>query len=88
MKEYKQVTRMEDYRDMQLDVRSTLIANLFHMFLGFIILIYIIFIVNFIGEIEDASIQIIALIVFMFSTVKLLSWCGYPTIEYKPRNKK
>lgn len=79
---------MEDYKKWELDWVNTLTANMVRIFFAFLILIYIIFTISFIGNIDNDNTKIIALIVYMFSVVKLLSWIGYPTLEYKLRKKK
>jgi len=83
MHRYRRVTRMEDFKEFELDIKKTLMVNIFYslllMFIGF----YMFFTLKFLTTITDPNTQVIALIVYMFSLIKLLGWVGYPDLQFK-----
>ena len=79
---------IEDYKRFELDWKNTLLANIIGILFIFVAIIYIFFTLSFISSINNDNTKIIALIVFMFSTIKIITFIGYPTLQYKLREKK
>ena len=85
MHKYHRVTRMEDNKDFELDVKKTLIANIFYSILLLFMFTFMFFTLKFIFilSIINPDTQLIALIVYMFSVIGLLAWIGYPDLQFK-----
>lgn len=79
---------INDYKKWELDIRNTIIANLFGFSFMCVVFLYIVFTISFISEINDINTKLIGLIVFMFSVIKLMQFIGHPYLEYKERRKK
>jgi len=76
---------MDDYRAYELDIKRTLISNIFGIIFLFVVLIFIIFSTHYISELEKNQ-QIMGLIIFMFSTIQILSFL-HPNFEYKLKDE-
>jgi hypothetical protein len=76
---------IEDTDRYVLDVTNTLIANISFLAFGILIGIYIYIGGCFVVTFELEEIRLLGAIVWMMSTVKLLSWLSLPRLEYKPR---
>ncbi len=76
---------IDDTDKYVLDKSSTLVANTpllaFSVLIGIYIYIGAMFVVTF--ELEET--RLLGAIVWMMSTVKLLSWLSVPRLGYKPR---
>ena len=78
----------EDVEKYVLDVKNTLISNLWYPFALFLGAVFIFKGFAFLGTLETEDTKLLGLIVFSFATMKLLTWIPMPTFEYKPRNKE
>lgn len=72
----------------KIDWEKTGLSLFIMLFFGILVLVYIITYADLTETIEDQSIKVIALIVFSFSVVKLVSWIGYPTIYEGDKDAK
>jgi uncharacterized membrane protein YdbT with pleckstrin-like domain len=79
---------MEEYKNYKVDIKNTILANIPFIFFGLIVISFLFFVSIFLGKIEDPNTQLIALIVFMFTFIKLVSFIGYPQMHYKLRDKE
>lgn len=67
-----------------VDVRGTLVSNIV-LFLHFImVMVYTFVMVDYMSKIVDQAIQLIMLIVLMFSVIKLVGWMPRSTIHMVP----
>jgi len=76
---------LEDRQKWMLDWKSTLLSNSFLIFFLILVFVYMWYTLAFVTSIENENTQLIALIVYMFSVLKLLTMTGQPTIHYKER---
>jgi hypothetical protein len=76
-----------DLKDVVLDWKQTLFSNMVTiMFMGLIAL-FTLLSQKTISTMQEPN-QLIAIIVFMFAIVKMLSMLGQPTIVYRSKTKK
>ena len=78
----------EDTEKYVLDVKNTLISNLWYPFALFLGLVFIFKGFAFLGMLETENTKLLGLIVFAFATIKLLTWMPQPNFEYRLRNKE
>lgn len=76
---------IEDSDKYVLDVKHTIISNTPYSLLLLVIGMFIIKGFSILHTFESEEMFLLGFIVFMFTSVKLLSWIRMPNLEYKPR---
>lgn len=76
----------EFYKKWKVDIWNTLFANIVPMLFLFVVFTYIHLTLDFLNSIEDnINMQLIALLVYIFSVVKILSYVRVDRLQYKRR---
>ena len=76
---------MEEDKEYTLDLWETLLRNIPMAPFFVLIIAYVMGFTRFMKELEGESTQLLAVIIFAFSFVKLVAWIGHPTITLKHR---
>jgi Mn2+/Fe2+ NRAMP family transporter len=77
-----------EYMDYKVDLKQTFYANFFWLWMITIVICFIILAASKLNDIKDETIKLLFLIVWCFTTVKLLNWMGAPIIRLKKELKK
>lgn len=75
-------------REYKVDIGRTLVGSVVNIMFGLLVLLFMVFYLGWVGSIEDENIVLIAMIVFCFSVIRLLSMIGQPTICYTERKNQ
>lgn len=79
--------KMEDSNEYVLDVKNTIISNVYYPFELLLMFVFILKGMTFLGTLETESIKLLGLIVMVFASVKLIGWLHLPHLEFKLRQK-
>jgi len=77
--------KKEDMDKYVLDIKNTIISNVFYPFELLLMSAFILKGFAFLGTLETENIKLLGLIVMTFACVKLIGWIRMPNLEYKPR---
>ncbi len=77
--------KKEDTDKYVLDIKNTIISNVFYPFEVLLIVVFILKGMSFLGTLETENIKLLGLIVMTFACVKLIGWIRMPNLEYKQR---
>jgi len=69
----------------KIDVFNTLAGNLFWFFLMCFVITFFLLGATYINILSNSTERLIFMIVWCFSTIKLVIWCGHPQMSWRPR---
>ena len=67
----------------KLDIKETIISNILWLMFGGLLIYVVIMLIQMASRFQTQELQLLALIIVCFTSIKLLMWIGHPTLVFK-----
>jgi len=67
----------------KLDIKETIISNVLWLMFGGLLIYVVIMLIQMASRFQTQELQLLALIIVCFTSIKLLMWIGHPTLVFK-----